>query len=109
MKKKGNPKRQKKPKKRTRHAVTYRYGVIPRYLHYCAACREQGIHNKKQLTVHHIKPQSIGGKNYLKNLMVLCITHHTEYHAKGFKETKEIINKIVERRNPNNFKLQPLT
>ena len=63
--------------------MTFQYGKIPIRLHKCFICSII-----KHLTVHHIKPKCKGGKDNLKNLMVLCEEHHKEVEGQGDYKNK---------------------
>lgn len=47
----------------------------------CQICQEQfAIPNQQELTVHHIQPRSLGGKNIYQNLIPLCKICHSRLH-----------------------------
>ncbi len=80
MKKKGSA--FKKPKSaRTiikKAKTTTKYGYFPRDKQVCVL---KNLGNCSfSLTIHHIEPRSEGGTNNRKNLMVLCLRHHMQWH-----------------------------
>jgi hypothetical protein len=51
------------------------------------SCQTTGCNNEELLTVHHIKPLSIGGSNQLPNLKTLCWGHHELIHGRKIYNT----------------------
>ena len=84
MKKKGSAFRIPKSVKRSQYKgpknsiVTKRYGWFSKKKQFCVLKNLEDC--SKELTVHHITPQSEGGSDRRENLMVLCQVHHMQYH-----------------------------
>jgi len=52
-------------------------------------CRFPGCGRKRFVEAHHIEHWADGGETSLKNLILLCSTHHTLVHEGGFRIEKD--------------------
>ncbi|MGN0671243.1 MAG: HNH endonuclease [Anaerovoracaceae bacterium] len=64
----------------------------------CAVCREKGIYQFKDLSVHHIVPLEEDADRCLDddNLITLCLEHHKE--AEAGKIERSYLNRLVVRK-----------
>ncbi len=44
-------------------------------------CAVPGCRSRRNLEVHHLRPQALGGTHDLSNLMLICSGHHAAHHA----------------------------
>ena len=63
-----------------RHYANRRIEVLERDNYHCqrSGC---DCADPERLTVHHIKPRCLGGRNKLRNLITLCDDCHREIHT----------------------------
>ena len=76
-----------------------RDNIKDRAFNLCEVCRDQGIYNYKDISVHHIKKLKEDPNGLLddKNLIALCTTHHKKADA-GEIPVSYLIS-LVERRD----------
>ncbi len=63
-----------------------RYEVI---LRDGAKCRHCGHNKSEHLSIDHIIPRSLGGKDYVENLQILCLRCHRKKTKQDIKNLKE--------------------
>lgn len=80
-------------KRQTRHRR-----ILLRYQGFCERC---GCHEKTKLTVDHIKPLSVGGKDTLGNKQLLCRPCHKTKTIRGNKKRRkqQLLCKTIQENN----------